>query len=88
MLATMWQPAALALLAARDETRQGYCHPLWSSCTPKDKVGVQKPLNIKTKRTGMFSLSDPLNKANGIERCAVDRTYKHRQCTCIVMRTT
>ena len=34
------------------------------SCTPKDKVGgaKEKPLNIETKWTGTFSLSDPLIK--------------------------
>ena len=42
LLATMLQPAALALLAARAETRRGYCHPLAPSCTPKDKVGGAK----------------------------------------------
>ena len=42
LLATLLQPAALALLAARAKTRQGYCHPLVPLCTPKDKVGGEK----------------------------------------------
>ena len=38
LLATMLQPAALALLAARAETRRGYCHPLAAILYPQEKI--------------------------------------------------
>ena len=37
-LLAMLQPAALALLAARAETRRGYCHPLAAILYPQEKI--------------------------------------------------